>query len=545
MDSSPEIFEFQNKVDEYLANSLALNSDFSKKNGKDIHDTVWGTTFYHPWEVAILDLPILQRLRNIHQTGLAFLVYPTATHTRFDHTLGVVAIVDRLIDNTNKKSNSTLIGEEDRFTLRLAALLHDIGHGPFSHVSENVFGKMPEFSKLKKSINKKYGVTPKPHEIISFMIVSSNKFERWFDLNVRRDNDDKIKLVNIEKVAEYIIGYSESPQKKYLSDIINGPMDADKLDYLARDAKFSGLTIGYDVNRYFKTIDISRRKFNNITFTRLGVPLSGVNSLEQMIISKMMLYSSLYHHQKVRSAESMFALLCENIITGGTRKNSKLNLNHPLDFLNYVDSDFINFSTFNDSNNQFKNKSATNIHQCLCKRDLMKRALIISKIFIKNMDNGQTNVGYKKLLEDCHENNSELRGRIADGVNKIIKRENSELKKISVDEIILDFPKQLSMEESLSTMVPAGSDVNEPKDIEIGEIIPIKQWAEGYNAVKLRGHIFCPSNIQKQVNKAARKVLIDPPYNIMFEKAATEHCHIEYQILEEEKQTNINLDKFY
>lgn len=532
MYSSPEIIEFQNKIEEYLSNTLTLNYDSSKKKGKDIHDMVWGTTSYYPWEIAILDLPILQRLRSIHQTGLAFLVYPTATHTRFDHTLGVVAVVDKLIDNINKKSDSPRIGEEDRFTLRLAALLHDIGHGPFSHVSEHVFGKMPEFLILTKWINRKYHVTPAPHEILSFMIVSSKKFEIWFDFNIRVE---KIKLVNIEKIAEYIIGYSKDPKKKYLSDIINSPIDADKLDYLARDAKFSGLTIGYDVNRYFKTIEINRRKTKNIVYNRLSLPLSGVNSLEQMIISKMMLYPSLYHHQKVRSAECMFRSLCENIIHDGkTKKDGKLKLNHPLDFLNYVDSDFINFSTSIDSDNFFKNNSTINIHQCLCKRNLMKRALIISKIFIKNMDNNQTKIRYKKLLNDCQENNLELRERIAEEVNIIIKNEDSGTEKISADEIILD-SNQLSMKESLSTMVSAGSNINEPTDIEIGEIIPIKQWVEGYNAVKLRGHIFCPSNIQKQVNKAARKVLIGSPYNIVFEKTATEHCHIDYQILEEEK----------
>lgn len=538
MVSSPEISEFQTRIEDYLANALTLSSDFSKKKGKDIHDTVWGTTYYYDWEIAILDLPILQRLRSIHQTGLAFLVYPTATHTRFDHTLGVVAIVDRLIDNINKKSGTTRIGDEDRFTLRLAALLHDIGHGPFSHVSENVFRKMPEFLKLEKWINDKYHVTPKAHEILSFMIVSSNKFVTWFDLNIRVD---KIKLVNIERTAEYIIGFSEDPQKKYLSDIINGPMDTDKLDYLARDAKFSGLTIGYDVNRYFKTIDIFRRKFDTNVFNRLGVPLSGVNSLEQINISKMMLYSSFYHHQKVRCAERMFESLCENIINGKTKKDSKLKLNHPLDFLNYVDSDFINFSTTIDSDNFVKTNPAINIHQCLCRRDLMKRAIIISSIFIKNMGVDQTKIGYKKLMKDCRENDLDLRKKIAKEVNRIIKKESEEIKIISENEIILDFPTPLNMEESLSTMVSTGSDKDEPKDIEIGDIIPIKQWAEGYNAVKLRGHIFCPSKIQIQANKAARKVLMCPPYNILFEKTATEHCHIDYHILEEEKQAKLIL----
>ena len=540
MSSSPEVYEFYNQIDDYLSYSLTSNINISKEKGKFIHDAVWGTTFYYPWEIAILDLPLLQRLRSIHQTGLAFLVYPTAFHTRFDHTLGVVAIVDKLIDNINKKNlydyGTVRIGEEDRVTLRLAALLHDIGHGPFSHVSENVFGKMPKFLEIKKWINKEYQVTPKPHEILSFMIVSSSKFGTWFDSNLR---NERIQLINLSTTAEYIIGYSKDPQKKYLADIINGPMDADKLDYLARDAKFSGLTIGYDVNRYFKTIDIYRRKIGNIVFNRLGVPLSGVNSLEQMILSKMMLYSSLYHHQKVRCAEGMYVSLCENVINGKNKKNSKLKLNHPLDFLKYVDSDLINFSTIIDSDCFHKTNPANNFHQCLCKRDLMKRALIISQIFVKNIDNDQTKIGYNKLLTDCRKNNLKLKERIVEEVNIIIKKEGVKMEKVSIDEIILDVPKPPSMEESLSTMVPIDIGMNEPQDIEIGEIIPIKQWAEGYNAVKFRGHVFCPSNIQIKVNKASRIVLMDHPYNIIFEKQATDHCHIEYVMLDEEKQAKL------
>ena len=540
MSNPPEILAFINKIEDYVSHNLTSNVNISTEHGKFIHDAVWGTTFYYPWEVAILNVPILQRLRDIHQTGLAFLVYPTASHTRFDHTLGVVAIVDKLIDNINKKNlydhGTEPIGEQDRVTLRLAALLHDIGHGPFSHVSENVYGKMPEFLKIKKWINKKYQVTPKPHEILSFMIASSSKFETWFDSYLR---SERIQLLDLSTTAEYIIGYSKDPQKKYLADIINGPMDADKLDYLARDAKFSGLTIGYDVNRYFKTINIYRRKIDSRVFNRLGVPLSGVNSLEQMILSKMMLYSSLYHHQKVRCAESMYGLLCENVINGKIKRNSKLKLNHPLDFLKYVDSDLINFSTSIDSDCFYKNNPANKIHQCLCKRDLMKRALIISQIFVKNIDDDQTKIGYKKLVTDCRENNLELKKRIVKVVNRIIKKESIKTEKVSINEIILDVPKQPSMEESLSTMVPIDSGMDEPQDIEIGEIIPIKQWAEGYNAVKFRGHIFCPSNIQIHVNKASRIVLMDHPYNIFFEKQATDHCHIKYVMLDEEKQAKL------
>lgn len=142
--------DFKNKIEEYTKDRLRPYLP-NVESGKYIHDTVWGTTFYEPWEVALIDSPLLQRLRSIHQTGLAFLVYPTALHTRFDHTLGVISIVDRIVDSVNRNNPlEPLIGSEDRVTLRLAALLHDVGHGPFSHVSEDVYKNLPEFQEIKK-----------------------------------------------------------------------------------------------------------------------------------------------------------------------------------------------------------------------------------------------------------------------------------------------------------------------------------------------------------------------------------------------------------
>lgn len=439
MDNASDIKEFKDKVEEFTKSRLNRDIDYESNYsqfGKYIHDTVWGTTFYYRWEIALLDCPIIQRLRSVHQTGLAFLVYPTTTHTRFDHTLGVVAIVDRLIDNLNRKPSSdtnsfgtNIISEEERLTLRLAALLHDIGHGPFSHVSEEVYGRIPEFLKIKKWINEKYKVTPKPHEILAFLIVSSTNFNSWFDEYIRKLIPQSYsKAVNLPKMAEYIIGYSQDPQKKYLADIINGPMDADKLDYLARDAKFSGLRIGYDVDRYFKTINIHKRTIDDSVFIRLGVPLSGVNSLEQMIISKMTLYSSIYHHQKVRCAERMFELLCDYTSNGKT-KGEQLKLKHPINFLEYTDSDFLSSSSVCFP------KKAIKLHRCLNQRLIMKRALIISQLFVENFGLPEVSAGFARLLAACRYNNVELKTKLVEETNKIIKKENKSVPKISLDEV--------------------------------------------------------------------------------------------------------------
>jgi HD superfamily phosphohydrolase len=121
---------------------------FAEFRPKQVHDPIWGTIELLPWEVALLDTPLLQRMRGVRQLGLAQLVFPSASHDRLEHTLGVVGAVEetvralsRQIVRWNRENQARLvpeIAEKDRYALRLAALLHDVGHGPFSHALEPV-----------------------------------------------------------------------------------------------------------------------------------------------------------------------------------------------------------------------------------------------------------------------------------------------------------------------------------------------------------------------------------------------------------------------
>jgi HD superfamily phosphohydrolase len=487
--------EFKERINKFAESWLS--SYYPKENvGKFIHDSVWGTNFFEKWEVALIDSPLLQRLRDIHQTGFAFFLYPTALHTRFDHTLGVTSIVDRIVDSLNKNNEEKgikKIESDERYMLRLAALLHDIGHGPFSHVSEEVYGALPEFSQLKTWFSQKFTVDPKPHEILSYMIASSEYFVNWFDARIR--NVEKLMphalslKLDLSKIAGFIVGYSQDNQKKYLADIINGPIDIDKLDYLARDAKFAGLSIGYDVYRYFKTVNLGRITESNNPFVRLTIPLSGINAIEQMLIGKIMLTSSIYHHHKIRCAEAMFKRLCKLIIEGKIQQNGFLKLKHPTDFLDYVDSDFFNHFIINSSFTE----EARYLAQRILERDLMKRALIISPPFIE---------GTKKPGEE-----------------------------IRPDDIIIDVPKQLIMKESLKTIITE-TETRTAKRVELVDIFPLLAWVTNYNRMKWRIHIFCYPEVQESVNKASRKILSNAPYKIdVLEPASTlcklPHCSLD------------------
>lgn len=174
-----------------------------------------------------------------------------------------------------------------------------------------------------------------------------------------------------QTIAGYIIGYSESPKKKYLADIINGPIDCDKLDYLSRDAKFAGPVIAYDIDRYLytvTTINITGKK-------RLTVALSGINVIEQLVISKMMMFSYVYHHHKLRAAEALIKRLCFDI-KKDTEKTSKsiFKFNHPTDYLYYTDEIILNSLNRNYEESQ----SVKKIINSLINRNLWVRGQMIS-----------------------------------------------------------------------------------------------------------------------------------------------------------------------
>jgi uncharacterized protein len=173
-----------------------------------------------------MDLPIFQRLRKIHQTALSHLVYPTATHNRFQHSLGVLIIADQYSNVLGTRYPE----EFDKNTvkeLRLAALLHDIGHCPFSHPSDDILTNLEDMkAELKDPQFSKIG--NKPHEILSYLFLTSKTFKQFFNDLMEIHGQD----MEITNIAKLIIGESANPDCVYKSDIINGAFDADKLDYI-------------------------------------------------------------------------------------------------------------------------------------------------------------------------------------------------------------------------------------------------------------------------------------------------------------------------
>lgn len=221
-------------------------------------------------EVKLLETNALQRLRRIRQLALANLVYPGAVHTRFEHTLGVTHLAGQM-------ARAIGLEKESVERIRLAALLHDVGHGPFSHVSETVLERYAKRDLLSPDQKKE-----KIHELVTSLII---------------ENDEEISKVLGSNTCQEIVallgqGYGEAVEKA----VVSGPLDADKQDYLLRDSYFCGVKYGvFDQHQLHRSLEAREDGHNKF----LMIKPKGVHAVEQYFLAKYYLTTNVYRH-KVR-----------------------------------------------------------------------------------------------------------------------------------------------------------------------------------------------------------------------------------------------------
>lgn len=482
-------------IDEWVGKELEKVEPQKVRSEKIIRDALQDSYVFKKHEINIIDTPIIQRLRKIHQTAFAFLTYPTANHTRFDHTLGVTIIADKLI-NSLKNKHEDIVEDSTINEVRLAAILHDCGHGPFSHISEYIYSQLPEvYSELHA--NPKFSkCEPKAHEMISYMIVSSGAFKNFVeDVVLKKTYGGDNIHINMDNVADMIVGGMDNPNTDgYMSDIINGVFDADKLDYIQRDAYFTGLKLGVDVDRILYTILIDTRQNEE---QRIIVDISGAPSLEQVLFNKILLYSSIYHHHKIRTTECMLKSVFE-ITKDNDLEVNGLSFDKVIDFLSIADDDIL--STHG------KHSDLSPILRNISNRKTLKRALVISKKTIAGED---VDMSYERLvrLSEKPEMIKHLRKLIV-----------SEMKtKCSAYDVWVDLPRPPSLREASQCKVRITDDDYETLD----KIFPIDRWLKTYAENKWQGYVFCPSKkeTREDVSKATEKVF-EHVFGITFKPTA-------------------------
>jgi hypothetical protein len=253
----------------------------SHSTRKIINDPVYGfITLDHPLLLGIIAHPYYQRLRRIHQMAFAHLVYPGAVHTRLHHSLGAYHLMCDALSEL--KGKGVAISEEEELGAKVAILLHDAGHGPFSHALEN---------KL---------ITDVHHEDLSLSIM------RVLNMELGGQLDTAIQI------------FTNDHPKRFLHQLISGQLDTDRMDYLTRDSFFTGVSegvIGYD--RILKMLTVHDGE--------LMVEEKAIFTIEKFLVSRRLMYWQVYLHKTVLSAEKMLVKIIERakeLIAGGKELHS-------------------------------------------------------------------------------------------------------------------------------------------------------------------------------------------------------------------------------
>jgi hypothetical protein len=246
-----------------------------RKYWGEIKDPVHGYVYITEGEKEIIDSYPVQRLHRLRQLAGAEYVYPGANHTRFEHSVGVMYLSKRVMENPHISQRTS---EDEAEMVKIAALLHDVGHGPFSHVFEHLLDK-----ELKKT-----------HEDMTLWIIQNSEL---------KDVLNKIGC-NPRDVGKLAIGILHKPGKAFLDQIISSSIDVDKLDFIVRDTYHTGAEYGYiDIFRLIHTLDVLGEN--------LAVDLGALSALESFIIARIESFKSIYFHRVGRAAQIMLATAME------------------------------------------------------------------------------------------------------------------------------------------------------------------------------------------------------------------------------------------
>jgi HD superfamily phosphohydrolase len=240
-----------------------------------IKDPVHGYVYITENEKEIIDTYPMQRLRRLRQLAGSEYVYPGANHTRFEHCVGVMYLAGKVTENPNL---SRIVSDEEADIIRLSGLLHDVGHGPFSHVFEQLLIRDLE----------------KTHEDITSWIIAESEI------------NDKIAQAgfNPDEVSKLAVGKLHKPGKAFWDQIISSGVDVDKQDFIVRDTYHTGAEYGFiDVFRLIHALDVLGED--------LAVELGALSALEAFMIARIESFKSIYFHRVGRAGQIMLAMAME------------------------------------------------------------------------------------------------------------------------------------------------------------------------------------------------------------------------------------------
>lgn len=633
------IVDLKKEINAFVKKNIDLEIPKTERKNKVINDKVWGNINFYNWEMDLINQPILQRLRYISQTGSAYYVYPTSNHSRFEHSLGVLAALMKIVESINSRyyfpTNNFEIKTSHYYILRLACILHDVGHAFFSHVSEKFQCNNNSFERYWKNIRKELEIAYKKetktylnslgiksiskkltnelcldkeakhfsskikiHEILSYFIVRSKAFKEFFierilfdeirkDFEVGKKLEEKqINELIIKMISDCIIGlppiYSVDECRleiyKYMAQLINGPIDVDKLDYLARDSYTAGIiSISYDIERFLTKITVLKTQLNHHDTYRIAVDIGGAHVFDQIMICKMMLYTYIYHHHKVLTGDRMLIEICKLLNLEAIENKDFSFFKSPADLLNLSESCFnSNCEAFLKDIENFKKRcekeetlpvkdreyiltnyqTAKEILTAYSKRKLFSRSLVVYPKYIS--------FDIKvKSIKDYFEN-SDVKSRINqisysvmewyDDNRDILKQEDEKYffeKYISkIDKIYERFKTISSFFYIITPKPPTANEAREmtyikwPKIDKIDYIFPIDHWIRAYIHYRWAIYVVAIDELREFINVITRYHLFDD-MTWKIDKLSAINSHLDTVRLNEITEHFVNLSKKY
>ena len=498
------------------------NPPRESRDGKVIRDPIHGFIHLSDLETAVLDSPLVQRLRYIHQNGFAYLVYPSAQHTRLDHSIGVMKVVDDVATSLrndqcrkNQSSDKAELDDRDLTELRLAALLHDTGHGFLSHMSEELIERhwYDKFAAIRSADARFSGSGAA--ELLSYFLITSHGFKSYLTEASNRLRKD----ISVDRIAGYIIGAGS----KYKANLITGPLDCDKLDYIARDAYFSGIRLEVDFQYIIHNLCIEKVGDDGSPDEgdyQLVTKFPGLSFVEQMHFARFLMFPAMYYHQKVRALQAQVHVILDHIWSDSTSSkpglaNGGLDFGEITDFLRLSDVEFIA---------RLKDAHDTNLREwgrALWRRQTYRRALQISRGTVVEKTLGE---GYSDLVKlsarepEEYEELVRLRQSIAEKASRYVAED------LSIEDVWIDLPEDLKSGGLTRCHVRLHDGVVKP----LYDLFPMANLLDTYGEHKWTGHVFCAprKGVPRAVNRAAREVFQDE-FKIEFEDHGTTNCKLQ------------------
>jgi len=533
---------FAGDLDSYTSSVRARGKP---RGFKVINDPIWFTIRVESWELVILDSPVVQRLRGIHQLGLAGLVYPAAGYSRFEHTLGALYQAQRVIESINRNArphsaqlHQTLeqpVSRMDEVLLRLASLLHDIGHCFLSHVSERALNRLnlSDGSSMKSArrdaMEYFHAVkSPAVGEVLSALVILLPQFVdvlKIAQIPFWQDNEEEL----ASRLARLVVRgrFSDRP---FMNDIISGALDADKLDYMSRDCYMAGLAMPIDTERLLEKLCVVNVPAphlaeymgvkdlpTNQSIQVLAVQQGGAKVFEDFVLSRVLLYDKLYNHHKVRALEGAVVNALEI-----------LQKHHPSfrDLSTYIalsDAQFMEGRWPAPETPQPEVERAQKLVREVKGRNFV-RAFAFGSYRIVGLDEQdeatQSTLGraWRRLANvtgrDVTDDSLALRSRIREKAQEylIALGQPPLAAELHDSSLIIDLPEPQGIASRTTFFVgDEGSGVRS-----FDELFKVDNWAEAYENQKITGYVFCPPESAVAVHLAARD-LIREEFGLSFE----------------------------